>query len=463
MVCLAVLGLLWLPSAGASQSGNTSEEAERTQRAVQVLNSLMGTPDKAIPNELLERAEGMAVIPHVVKAALGIGGRWGKGLLSVRNENGSWSHPVFIDLAGGSFGFQIGGQATDIVLVFTDRKGVDALIDSKLKLGADASVAAGPVGRTASAGTDIELESAVYSYSRSKGLFAGVALDGAVISVDKDANHKVYGRQLSEKEILETRKASSKTTAPFVAALNRYSPAGAQAAQTRSSAARSRQTSQAPREIPRASIPKNLLEEYDRADKAGEVLHELVGEAKTGIPDELMERAYGIAVIPNVVKAALGIGGRWGKGLLAVRQSGKWSPAAYIAISGGSFGFQIGGQATDLVLVFTDPGSVDSLLSSKLKLGADASVAAGPVGRSVEAGTDVKMGSAIYSYSRSKGAFAGVALDGAVISMDDSANAEVYGKDVTGREILLEQKVKPTQVTQPFLAALREYSPKKTK
>ena len=469
---LIAMGLLCVPwaiaaRAASAPSNNTAEQTERTERAVQVLNELNGTPDQGIPKNLLDKAEGIAVIPHVVKAALGFGGSWGKGLIAVRNENGGWSQPVFIELTGGSFGFQIGGQATDVVLVFTDRKGIDSLLSAKLKLGADASIAAGPVGRTADAGTDVKLESAVYSYSRSKGLFAGIALNGAVVSVDKDADHKVYGDQASAKDILAMHGVqASEVTTPFVRALDQYSPAGgiklAEAAQAQEPRPQ-RQMAPPPSEIPRAVIPRNLDSEYDRAQRAGLVLHELAATSETSIPEKLMDRAYGIAVIPNVVKAAFIVGGSWGKGLLSVRHDGVWSPAAYIEITGGSFGFQIGGQATDLVLVFTDEGSVRSLLGSKLKLGADASVAAGPVGRTAEAGTDLKLNAAVYSYSRAKGIFAGVALDGAVISMDDRANGEVYGKDITGREILLEQKVQQTAVTQPFLAALGECSPKVTR
>ncbi len=453
---LAALAFLCISWATVARAENENSEVERTNRAVQVLDEINRIPDEGIPRDLLDNAEGIAVIPHVVKAALGFGGDWGKGLISARNENGRWSQPAFIKITGGSFGFQIGGQATDVVLVFTDRKGIDSLLGAKLKLGADASVAAGPVGRTAAAGTDIKFESAVYSYSRSKGLFAGIALDGAVLTVDKEADRQVYGDQASAKDILANRVTASQDVTPFVAALDRYSPE-----QNRS--AKTQQTSPPPQEMARASIPRELDTEYNRAEKAGLVLHDLMGTSETHIPEALMDRSYGIAVIPNVVKGAFIVGGSWGKGLLSVRQDGRWSPAAYIQITGGSFGLQIGGEATDLVLVFTDAGSVQSLLSSKLKLGADASVAAGPIGRTGEAGTDLKLNAAVYSYSRSRGVFAGIALDGAVISMDDSANRAVYGQDVTGKEILIEQKVKATPVTQPFIASLREYIPRRIK
>ena len=204
---------------------DTEDQYERAQEAAEVLGELTQTPDKSIPRELLENAQGIAVFPRVIKAAFGIGGRWGKGLISVR-QGSSWGTPVFVEITGGSFGFQIGGQATDLVLVFTSRKGVDSLMKSKVKLGGDASVAAGPVGRTAEAGTDVGLRAEIYSYSRSKGLFAGVALDGAVVSFDNSANSKVYG--MEGKEVLAGRGATSPVTQAFLAALRQHSPRSTQ-------------------------------------------------------------------------------------------------------------------------------------------------------------------------------------------------------------------------------------------
>jgi lipid-binding SYLF domain-containing protein len=458
--------LLWSPSAAAQPTERTEDQAERAARAAEVLSELMKTPDQGIPQELLQNAEAVAVIPHVIKAALGIGGRWGKGLVAIRN-NGIWGPPAYIDLGGGSIGFQIGGEAADIVLVFTDRRGVESLLDSKLKLGADVSVAAGPVGRSASAGTDLRFESGVYSYSRTKGLFAGLALDGAVITIDDSANHKVYGSEISGRDILLRGKVSkSPVTAPFMTALNRYSPRYAPTRQAKAAArmgdkAAARVQTES-REVARADIPRDLDDQADRAMKAATVLHDIVKVPETSIPRELMDRAYGIAVIPNVVRAAFGVGGRWGKGLLAVRTNGKWSPPVYIDLAGGSFGLQIGGDATDVVLVFTERGSVQSILDSKLKLGADASIAAGPVGRQASAGTDAKLNAAIYSYSRSKGLFAGVSLDGVVITMDDSANQKVYGSNVPAKDILFGD-IRPSPVTNPFLTALQRQSPRATK
>ena len=151
-------------------------------------------PEQNIPTWLLERAHAVAVIPAVIKVGLGIGGRRGKGVLVVRKDNGQWSNPVFVNLTGGSFGFQVGVQSTDVVLVFTSRQSIEGIVGGKVTLGADASVAAGPVGRQSSAATDVGLTAQVYSYSRAQGLFAGVALDGSAMTIDHKSNESFYGR-----------------------------------------------------------------------------------------------------------------------------------------------------------------------------------------------------------------------------------------------------------------------------
>ena len=151
-------------AASAPQANPSKDEVEEVLEAAEVLKELMDIKEGGIPDELMERADGIAVIPKVVKAALGIGGRWGDGLMSKRMPNGQWSAPVYIDVRGGSFGLQIGVDSTDLILVFNDEKGIDALVDGKVELGAEASVAAGPVGRSARVGTDVKLESAIFSY-----------------------------------------------------------------------------------------------------------------------------------------------------------------------------------------------------------------------------------------------------------------------------------------------------------
>lgn len=211
-----------LDEAAAATDGadGAKEESERAQRAADTLSEILAAPDKSIPVDLLEKAHAVAVIPHVVKGAFVVGAEYGKGLISRRNPDGSWSSPAFIELEGGSVGFQIGASATDVVLVFTSEEGLKPLLKGKVKLGADASVAAGPVGRTAGAATDITLDSAIYSYSRSKGLFAGVALDGAALTIDDSANQRVYGRRLDGEQILlEGMASNNRITQPFAVAL----------------------------------------------------------------------------------------------------------------------------------------------------------------------------------------------------------------------------------------------------
>jgi len=210
---------------GVSIPAWASEQGERAMKAANVLTEVMGIPDNGIPDELMEHAVAVAVIPHMVKGAFGIGGNFGKGLVSHRGTNGRWSAPAFIEIGGGSFGLQLGVQATDLVLVFTSEDGFKGLLEGKVKLGADAGVAAGPVGRKAEVGTDVLLKSPVLSYSRSKGLFAGVSLEGAVVSMDDSANKKVYGKEVSGREItLSNNVKINSEVAPFVNALNKVSP-----------------------------------------------------------------------------------------------------------------------------------------------------------------------------------------------------------------------------------------------
>ena len=175
----------------------------RAQNAVRVLNEVMQAPDKAIPQDLLRDAKAIAVIPDMVKAGFIFGGRRGEGLISVKSPDGTWSNPSFITMTGGSVGFQIGVSSTDVVLVFRTQRGVDSIVNGKFTLGADASAAAGPVGRTASAATDSQMKAEIYSYSRSRGLFAGVALDGSALRIDYDANASIYGAGVTPRRIFE--------------------------------------------------------------------------------------------------------------------------------------------------------------------------------------------------------------------------------------------------------------------
>ncbi|MBI5441867.1 MAG: lipid-binding SYLF domain-containing protein [Deltaproteobacteria bacterium] len=185
---LAILVVL-----GLGGSVHAAEEVvERVQNCSHVLREIQAIPEKAIPPRLLGEAQGIAIIPSVIKIGFVLGGRFGKGVVLVRQDDGVWSPPVLVQLAGGSVGWQIGAQSTDVVAIFKTRRGVESLLSGKLTLGADAAVAAGPVGRDVSAATDAKLQAEVLSYSRSRGLFAGVSLDGSVLTVDSDANEVYY-------------------------------------------------------------------------------------------------------------------------------------------------------------------------------------------------------------------------------------------------------------------------------
>ncbi len=188
LAAITVLALALTSSAFAA-----TREEQRVADAADVIDQLSRIPEKAIPPNLLSRAYAVAVVPDVVRAAFGLGARRGKGVLVVRQDDNSWSNPAFITLTGGSVGWQIGADSTDIILVFKTRKGVDGIANGKLTLGANASVAAGPVGRQGSIATDLVFEAEVYSYSRSRGLFAGIALEGAGVTMDRKANAAFYG------------------------------------------------------------------------------------------------------------------------------------------------------------------------------------------------------------------------------------------------------------------------------
>ncbi|MEO5626133.1 MAG: lipid-binding SYLF domain-containing protein [Dokdonella sp.] len=179
------------------------DEDKRADNAVRVLKEVMQAPDKAIPRDLLQNAHAIAVIPDVIKAGLVIGGRHGNGVIAVKTRDGTWSNPSFIGLTGGSIGFQAGVSSTDVILVFRTQRGVDSIVHGKFTIGADASAAAGPVGRSAQAATDAQLKAEIYSYSRARGLFAGAALDGTALTIDNSANQSVYGDGVTVRRIFD--------------------------------------------------------------------------------------------------------------------------------------------------------------------------------------------------------------------------------------------------------------------
>ncbi|HEY5612103.1 MAG TPA: lipid-binding SYLF domain-containing protein [Lysobacter sp.] len=199
---LAVL-LLALSVSATAVAGPT--EDERARNAVRVLADIQQIPESAIPDKLLDEARAIVVVPDTLKIGLVFGGRRGHGLVSVKNPDGTWSNPSFVKLTGGSIGLQAGVQSADVVMVFRSDRGLDSIVNGKITLGADAGVAAGPVGRNASASTDGQLKAEIWSWSRARGLFAGVALDGAVLSIDDAANEAVYGRDTTPRMIFEGR------------------------------------------------------------------------------------------------------------------------------------------------------------------------------------------------------------------------------------------------------------------
>ncbi|QOY62602.1 ligand-binding protein SH3 [Lysobacter sp. H21R4] len=180
-------------------------EDERARNAVRVLNEIQAIPESGIPDAMLDQARAIVVVPDTLKIGLVLGGRRGHGLVSIKTPQGTWSNPAFVKLTGASIGFQAGVQSSDVVLVFTSQRGLDSIVNGKLTLGADASVAAGPVGRTTGLATDGQLKAEIWSWSRARGLFAGVALDGAVLSIDDAANQSVYGGGTTPRMIFEDR------------------------------------------------------------------------------------------------------------------------------------------------------------------------------------------------------------------------------------------------------------------
>ncbi len=196
---LALVLALLVPAPSSAQV----KEKKRLEACREVLEALLGGEER-IPRDLLDKAECVAVVPSAKKLALGFGGRWGKGAVVCRGQGGrgSWGSPLMISIGGGSFGLQIGGQSADYVFLVMNPKGIDYLMRSQFSLGADAAVAAGPVGRTGSAGTDLRLRAEILSYSRTRGLFAGLSLEGSVVKQDQDGNENLYGEPIDARRLL---------------------------------------------------------------------------------------------------------------------------------------------------------------------------------------------------------------------------------------------------------------------
>jgi lipid-binding SYLF domain-containing protein len=210
----------------AGAPAQSAEVVARIEEAGKVFSEIMSAPDKAIPEEILSRAHCIGIIPGMKRAGFIVGGQYGKGVLTCRT-NGSWSGPSTIRIEGGSFGAQIGGGETDVVLVVMNERGAEKLMGNEFTFGADAAAMAGPVGREAAAKTDAVMRAQILSYSRSRGLFAGVTLNGSTLRSDDEDNAKLYGRPVSHKEILMGKVPPPKAAAPLYASLKRHMPARA--------------------------------------------------------------------------------------------------------------------------------------------------------------------------------------------------------------------------------------------
>jgi lipid-binding SYLF domain-containing protein len=202
-------------------ASDREDDVSRIQNATRVFQEVMSTPDKGIPNEILESAKCIAIIPGDKKFAFIFGGSYGRGLATCHTEHG-WSAPMFVAVEGGSVGYQIGGSSTDLVMIFMNERALQSLLSDKFKLGADASVAAGPVGRHAAAATDIKMNAEILSYSRAKGVFAGVSLDGAVVQADKSGDRAMYGDNVNRREILDGKVPSPESAQPLLREIGRY-------------------------------------------------------------------------------------------------------------------------------------------------------------------------------------------------------------------------------------------------
>jgi lipid-binding SYLF domain-containing protein len=210
---------------GAPLLAESNEPAKRLEESAAVFSEITNTPDKGIPNDLIEKAHCIVIVPGMKKGAFIVGGQYGKGYLSCRRANGAgWSAPGTVRIEGGSVGFQIGGSETDVIMLVMNQRGADKLLSSQFTLGAEGEVAAGPVGRSSTAETDALMRAEILSWSRSRGVFAGIALKGATLRQDVEANQELYGKKLENREIVTGGIAPPAAASKLLALLNRYSP-----------------------------------------------------------------------------------------------------------------------------------------------------------------------------------------------------------------------------------------------
>ncbi len=210
-------------STSAAGTVANNDTANRLNDAADVLNKIMATPDKGIPQDLLDKAACAVIVPNVKKGAFIIGAKYGRGFIVCRRANHGWSAPAGVKVEGGSVGFQIGGSETDVVMLLMNQSAINKLLSSKFTIGGDASVAAGPVGRSSSAETDAQLHAELLTYSRTRGLFAGVSLQGATLRPDDDANKDMYGKTMSNQDVVLGSAQPPRSAAGLIAALNRHS------------------------------------------------------------------------------------------------------------------------------------------------------------------------------------------------------------------------------------------------
>src|SRR6266496_6062655 len=232
VLMLGAAVLLGTMAWAADEDKDKSDVEKRIQNAATVLTEIMSAEDKSIPNKVMSDAECIAIVPNMVKVALGFGGSHGKGVATCKTSNG-WSAPAPFSITGGSWGLQIGGQAVDLVMLVMNQKGMDALLSSKFKVGADASAAAGPVGRQAAAGTDWKMKAEVLTYSRARGVFAGIDLSGSRIAQDQDETRVLFGKMVPFSDILGGKVEAPSDSQPFLSAVKKYTaPAGEQGSVT---------------------------------------------------------------------------------------------------------------------------------------------------------------------------------------------------------------------------------------
>ena len=226
-VCAIAIAVIFAASASSAESSksddkDTSDVVKRVQKATDVLNEIMAAPDKGIPLDVFAKAKCVAVVPSMMKAGFVVGGRYGRGVATCRTASGKWSAPAPITIAGGDWGLQIGGEAIDLVMLVMNEKGMNSLLSSKFKIGADASAAAGPVGRHAEGSTDLKMKSEILTYSRARGAFAGITLNGAVVKQDDDSTRILYGKAVPFADVLTGKVPPPAGTEQFLATVRKF-------------------------------------------------------------------------------------------------------------------------------------------------------------------------------------------------------------------------------------------------